>query len=134
MKTVEQQILNSCIHFNGMMNKLCLKFIKYDDVRVKDSKPYKLPCLLNSQMSGGKCDSCEFPTKEQAKKEAEEMEIDSNKVMVALALVKSHYKKTNKPNGILECPECKGELQYSVATINGHTRGNCNGCDTNWIE
>ena len=51
-------------------------------------------------------------------------------VFKALAIVK----KQKAPVGTIECPKCKGELKYSRSSYNGHTHGNCTGCDINWME
>ncbi len=41
----------------------------------------------------------------------------------------------NKPRGIIECPKCKGQLYYTVASINGHVHASCKTekC-LNWME
>jgi hypothetical protein len=33
--------------------------------------------------------------------------------------------KSGQHSGEIECPKCKGQLQYSIARSNGHVHGQC---------
>jgi hypothetical protein len=55
MKTLKERIESQCKHFTGSANKECAVGIKYEDVKEKDSRPYKFPCLKDNDFAGGKC-------------------------------------------------------------------------------
>ena len=133
-RTLEEQISNKCIHFTGLGNSPCDKGVDYDDVKVKDSSPFKVPCLSHEGMHGGKCEHAEFPTKEQVEKRVNEIQDMSNKTIEAYAKVKEHHQKTGEFKGKVECPECPGNLHYTVAKLNGHIWAKCDECDVGWME
>lgn len=134
MKTLTEQIADKCIHFNGMMNSACKKGILYDDVKIKSESPYKIPCMLNTGMSGGTCASCEFPSAEDVAKEVAEIESMGGDSVKAMILVKDHYKKTRQMFGNLVCPACNGNLSYAIVEYNGHARILCKDCKLSVIE
>lgn len=127
MQPQEEQIARKCIHFNGVMEKVCKAGINYADVRV--GKPYQFPCL----QQGGECSIAQFMTPEQIKKELDEIERISTKALVAMIAVKDHYAKTKEQTGKVPC-ECGGQLHYTVAQINGHVWAKCNSCDISFNE
>src|SRR2546423_8128344 len=47
-----------CKHFTGIHNDTCKAGIKYNDVKVQDSRPLKLPCFKDQ----GCTDRCAFAT------------------------------------------------------------------------
>lgn len=128
MKTIEQQMSDKCIHFNGIMNECCKAGIKYSEVRSTD-KPYKFPCLKQ----GGSCASSQFRTPEEVEKRIAEMVDNSIKVLGAYLKVKDHSEKTKQDHGKLPC-ECGGELHYAVAQGNGHIRVKCSRCEIAFME
>lgn len=134
MKSLKEQIENKCIHFTGMINKECKKGVKYEDVKVKTERPFKIPCLLDSDLGTGSCAFCEFPSPEQVKKEVDEIKERGRKMMGAYSAVKGHYEKHKKRKNKMECPDCKGDLHYTVAKINGHIWAKCSGCGLGWME
>lgn len=125
MATLEEQILNKCEHFTGMMQKECKLGIKYEDVRVPDHKPKLIPCFKSGMFAGGKCDKCSFPSPEQAKQQAEEIEKSGQAAIISIVSVKNHIKNTGELNGELKCPACGGQLQYTSVELNGHVRIAC---------
>lgn len=125
--TLEEQISNKCIHFNGVMSKTCNAGIKYDDVWVK-GVPLGLPCLKKA----GSCEKCQFPTEDEVKKRIAELTGVGEKGLIAWALVKDHYKKTKQNPGSVTC-ECGGTLHYAVAH-NGHFRAYCKQCGISLME
>jgi len=134
MGTLYEQIANKCIYFNGLMNKQCEKGILYDSVKEKDVRPVKLPCLLNIKMNGGNCSYVKFPNKSDIKNQVEEIQNQGKKIMTAYSVIKNHYRKTGKIKGKIKCPECKGELHYTIATTNEHIWAKCSKCDIGWME
>lgn len=127
MKTLEEQIACKCIHFNGIMEKVCKAGVNYADVRA--GKPYQFPCLKQ----GGECAKVQFMTPEQVKQELDEIEYISTRVIVAMIAVKEYIKKTNEQAGKVLC-ECGGELHYTVAQVNGHVWAKCSSCDISFNE
>lgn len=127
MKTVQEQIANSCIHFNGIMNAECKAGVKYADVRV--GRPYQFPCLNQ----GGQCDKCKFPTAEEVQAELKEIKDDSLTALVIITEIFKQEKKEKRGCGYIECP-CGGTVSYSIAQINGHIRANCSECGISIME
>lgn len=132
MKTLKEQIKCKCIHFTGMMNKTCKAGMNYQEVADPGSRPIKLPCFKEGEMSGGNCDKSEFLSDEEATKKANEIKSDGAKTMLAMIAVKEHVRSMGTIVGNIKCPSCGGELKYAQAP-NKHTRGNC-ACGINWIE
>jgi hypothetical protein len=63
MKTLTEQIANSCVYFTGIQHKKCDAGIEYpNDCR-------KLPCHKSDCLP---CEKQKFPTEEEVKKEVEE--------------------------------------------------------------
>jgi hypothetical protein len=74
IKTIEEQIKNKCIHFNGIANHKCKTGVVYAKVSDKSGNPFKFPCLENTSFSGGYCDKRESPTKEYVNQQLKEIE------------------------------------------------------------
>lgn len=133
MKALKQQIADKCMYFNGLMNKGCEKGIKYDDVKEPDKKPFKIPCLKNTEMSGGFCDSCDFPSDEIVNEIVMGIMGNGKKSMIGYSSIKKHIDKTGQQAGKIECPSCKGDLHYTKASTNGHIWAKCK-CGLGWME
>ncbi len=126
MKSLEEQISNRCIHFTGIMNQKCLADVNYKDVRIKpDEGMYKFPCVN----TGGFCEKCQFPSKEDVEKKIKEMEETSLRAISAYAKIKSSH----MVNGEVNC-ECGGIIRFSKAPSNGHIQCKCNKCDLSFME
>ena len=134
-KTLEEQISGKCIHFNGLfINKECKKGVKYNAVKVPGVKPVQVPCLRDNTMSGGSCDFVCFPSDEEVKKQVEEIEQMTTRTIGAYAAVKNHFDKTSERQGKIECPECQGDLHFTVAELNNHIWAKCSNCKLSFIE
>lgn len=131
MKTLQEQIANKCKHFNGVMSKTCRCGIAYEEVSDPIARPIKLPCFKDSGMTN--CEKAEFRTLLEVEDEVKEIEGRGNKAILAIVAVKKHIAETKKLSGTIICPSCKGELRYSSALSNGHTRGGCK-CGISWME
>lgn len=46
-------------------------------------------------------------------------------VLEAIAKIKETEGKKRGVKGSINCPKCNGELQYSIAKLNGHIWGKC---------
>lgn len=129
MKTLKEQIENKCIHFNGVMEKVCKAGITYADVRVEGDGLYKFPCLKQ----GGECSCAKFRTPEEVEVYVKLIEEEGVKVMVAMATIKDHVAKSKEQTGEVPC-ECGGQLHYTVTSINGHVWAKCNSCGISFNE
>lgn len=124
MKTVKDQIQNTCIHFTGISNTVCRAGVKYADAMV--GKPIKLPCLNQ----GGECTKSQFPTDEEARKQAEATDIDVAKALYAYAQIKKHTEEAKEKSGKLTC-RCGGELHYQLVGDKNHIWAVCQTCGIN---
>ena len=127
MKSLEDQISNRCIHFNGIMNKCCKVGINYDDVKV--DKPFKFPCLKQ----GGECSHSQFPSPEQVQERIKEISELGERASIAYAAIKAYYNRHKQQHGKIQC-DCGGELSYTVAKDNGHIWAKCSKCDISFAE
>lgn len=90
MKTLHEQIANKCIHFNGILNKICKAGINYDNVKI--DRPFKFPCLKQ----GGECSYAKFLTEEEVNTKVAEIEDKGIKAMIAVETIIDHYSKTKE--------------------------------------
>ena len=120
---MHDQIADRCIHFNGVMERVCKAGVSYADVRV--GKPYQFPCLKQA----GFCMQCKFPTAEEVAKELAEINKFGESSLKAFLLVKSHYQKTKQQTGTIKC-ECGGDLKFSVSVQHNHLHvaAKCSSC------
>lgn len=126
MATLQEQIANKCIHFNGVMNKCCEVGIKYIDVML--SKPYRFPCLNR----GGECPKRQFLTEKGVIEKLKEIGDIGSDLLIAYVKVKQHVEETKQRSGKIPC-ECGGELCYASAA-NNHLRVKCTKCTISFME
>lgn len=139
MKTLAEQIANTCTHFNGMSNKTCKVGVVYDSVADESKKGFaRFPCWKEGESVP--CEKRRFLTPIEV--EAEVAEHDRHWEQLKLAMGATHrgakargYGKGCGGRGAVECPCCGGTLSYSVAGYNGHLHGHCStkGC-ASWME
>jgi len=134
-----QNMLDRCVHFNGLMNDTCDKDIAYDSVRLEaDGKVY-FPCLRGS--ADTKCEHCRYPTEEEVDQMEAESEAAFAGTLSAAVVAKADaeargLKKGHGGTGQVKCPACDaGQINYSVAYVNGHMWACCttDGC-VMWME
>ena len=98
MQTLEEQIADWCVHFNGIQNTACKIGIPYKSVR---REPGKLPCIK----SDGCCDACPsatFLTGEEVVAQVEKI----NKEVAAFLTTMAENKV---------CPHCQYcHLKYTI--------------------
>lgn len=138
-----QREMNTCQHFNGILNDVCRAGVRYWDL-VPDGLgcALKLPCLMADQRpDAAACDKRHLPTREEAEREVEASERACRDVMVAMDAAHNHAHaaglgEANGGNGKLPCPVCKvGEIHYSVASYNGHMHARCSTPEcVKWME
>lgn len=129
MKTIQEQIQNKCKHFTGVMSKLCNAGVDYDEVRDVYARPYKFPCFAEGNLSGGACAYRCFPTADEAKMQADEIEERGKYTMAAFAEIH----KSKLSSGVIACPKCSGEMKFSRASSNGHVRAGCS-CGLSFMQ
>lgn len=134
-----ERIMDRCKHFTGVQHDVCGVGVTYTAVRAKTGGG--LPCFRNFEMTGGECPRVEYPTREEAEKEAAEEEAVFARHMQAhrAAHDDAKAKRFGKGQGgadSVECPVCKtGRIYYRVAGYNGHMHARCetDGCVA-WME
>ena len=62
--------MSKCKHFTGIQHDKCAVDVVYKDVRDSSKSPYEFPCLG----ADVECLNREYPTREEAEKEVDEME------------------------------------------------------------
>lgn len=135
MKSIEEQINDKCIYFDGAQNEYCKMLVKLNDVRDKSVRPYKLPCVRNYSFGGlNNCDKRKWPDEKHVKESVEEINEICQKNLVAFAKVKIHIKNSGQDIGSIKCPSCGGVLRYNVSTFNRHIWAKCFGCDISFNE
>ena len=141
MKSLKEQKLNKCRHFNGTMNKTCEAGVSYDAViRPNPSGQGKLlPCFKDSGNGEG-CDKCQFKTEAEVDAEVEAARQSFVNAMLARKAIVDHLggpwkKGMGGARGAIECPVCHGTLLYSRAGYNGHIHAQCEtpNC-VSWME
>lgn len=130
MKSLHDQIAESCTHFNGMQNDKCKAGVEYDTVKDVSRVGFgRWPCWRE-----GECLPCEkrhFPTPDEVEAEIAEIEASSQRSLTAMRAAHEDatakgFKRGNGGVGKIACPVCKtGDLHYSVAGYNGHMHGRC---------
>jgi hypothetical protein len=136
----------SCIHFNGALNELCKRGVRYEQFRPG------LPCIqfIHKSARGGtylkageaptetkpfpgaqpkeRCPFYAEPTTEQVQADREELDASLAKTVAGIK-VASAWRVKPKPaqdrREVVECPVCKGRLHLSQSAYNGHVHGKC---------
>lgn len=119
----------TCKHFTGYQNGKCMAGIEYRALVGGDDFGWaaRLPCVTNSPLNkpgGPPCEKFEEPTAEElaADKAATRKRMDG--FVEALRRIKAANKGRGEA-GVVTCPECKGQLHFSIAKLNGHIWGKC---------
>jgi hypothetical protein len=129
MKTLKEQIICQCVHFTGIMDKVCRAGINYDTF--PQPRIDTIPCLNGGS---GECEKQEFLTEEQADQKVNEILNDGNVAIKLLIAAKEHYNKTGLAAGEFNCPGCGEKAQYVRAQFNGHFSVSCKKCGQNLRE
>ena len=66
-------------------------------------------------LSGGTCESCVFPSKEEAERTADEIEKRESAVIIAYTEIKKKHSEDGKSTGEINCPSCNGIIKYRVS-------------------
>lgn len=138
MKTLEQQIADECVHFNGLSERKCRAGVPYESVMIPGQGSSGIPCFRR-----GECVPCEhrhFPSEEDVQLQiaAINKRFEDTQLAIAEAMADATSRGLRKGNGgqgIVLCPICGGQLRYSIAGYNGHCHGKCltDGC-VGWMQ
>ncbi len=115
-----------CKHFNGIIHDRCKAGIKYVPGHIDQ-------CIGRGVDETAPCAKLEYLTPDEvAQKEAESTAMMEKFYTAREAIVKVTRGKAC--SGIIKCPNCGGELSFSVAR-NGHIHAQCHGsCGVAWME
>jgi len=134
-KTIKEKFKSQCKHFTGVASTVCAKGVRYEDVSDKTTRPYKFPCLASDSIFfGGSCSDLEYPTEQEADKEATELAKATVFALKASVVAKEHYQKTKLKAATVACPICGGDMPYVRSDYNGHFAGSCQNCGLNFRE
>lgn len=139
--------LLTCKHFNGvfgagMKPHVCKAGVAYRELVGGDNFGWllALPCLPSKVGEERKrevmpCEKREFPTIEEVEKEQAEFDKYIEMTTTAVAYCLADAKGKWGVSGTIRCPECGGNLLYSISALNGHLHGHCEtpGC-LKWME
>lgn len=137
--------MDTCIHFTGIHQEICKAGVRYRELVGGPDFGWacKIPCTeaFPGETERAKCSLKSTPTREQAEKEVAEGDNRMAKTLNAMKLAHQHAKDHGLGRGHggeseMNCPICKtGELQYAVASVNGHMHARCttSGC-VSWME
>jgi hypothetical protein len=129
-----------CKFFNGLLNESCGAGVVYAQLpgSVDGRLPAPLPCVDTVRADEDVfCDKKQEPTQEDLDAEDRELEALSAKMQKIYAGTASWRKKWKgrSHTEVVECPACGGRLRLSIASINGHVHGRCEGaCGITWHE
>lgn len=138
-RSLDEQIRNKCIHFNGTQNDACEVGMAYSTFRQKDGY-MPIPCLRGGSFKGEtvECPKRQWPTDEEVKAELDEHAAHTKKFMAVLPIIQRLKKDYAGKNwsGVEPCPVCGGKLHLSIAgAYNGHVHGSCETPDClRWME
>lgn len=133
MKTLAEQIAGKCVHFNGLSNDRCKVGIAYEQFRIEGSSMLTTsPCFKGGTLH---CDKQQFPTEDEVLDQIRNHEECWEKIKKARAEIVAVTKGQRGRYGSVECPNCDGMLNFSVAKSNGHIHAKCSGtCGVAWME
>ena len=138
-----KKLTTDCRHFRGIQFSECAAGINMRTlVGGKDlGWAARLPCLPSMDKTEVSCSKFEVMSEEDAKQEIRKEE--ERRLTLGKAHKAAHEDAKAKGLGqghggvgMILCPACgKGELRYSVASVNGHLWGRCStpGC-AQWME
>lgn len=127
-KTIEQQIADKCVHFNGIGVIACKAGVKYETFgRLKLGV---IPCIKGGTAT---CELCRYPSEEEVKQQIEATVVGTAKALKLLLAAKKFYKETDARSAKFPCPVCNGTAIYSIA-INDHFWIACKTCQISFNE
>lgn len=121
-----------CKYFNGIQNDECMKAINYHKLVGVDKTGWvkKFPCF-KSHKTTIVCNEMTMPTDDEVKRYDEDFISWFEKLSITLETIPDlKAKHPDGGSGQIECPSCKGTLNYSIARANKHIHMKCDtdGC------
>lgn len=133
MKTLREQYLGKCKHFNGLRHNTCNAGVEY-----KTFHGGCCPCLRGGKFRGESIECCkrEWPTEHEATEYEQVVTLIMERAKVCLRAVGEDAERRGLCKGHggvaqIHCPVCKsGVIHYSVSAFNGHRQSACStdGC------
>jgi hypothetical protein len=126
-----------CRFYNGCWNESCGAGVVYAKL-FDGPMPDPSPCL--DTMRGDEdvfCDKKQELTQDELDAEDRKCEAYIEKMETIYAGTASWREKWKGKSHteVVECPACGGRLHLSIASINGHVHGHCEGdCGVDWQE
>lgn len=129
--------LKFCKHYSGCMAEKCHAGVIYDAVTPDPHLPgraLRLPCLreplsksaiaVSEFKRQGKCDRFEVATDQEIEAELTEHLLFMERADKAREAIMFRV-KAGTWSGVTKCPNCRGDLHFSVARCNGHVHARC---------
>ena len=136
-----EEIMRTCVHFNGVQHDTCRAGVNYHELFGVGVGCFAHLCCLSEPVGSVACDKSVYPTRAQAEAEQGKREKRFKQVMQCVVVAKEHAEKEGLREGHggvsqLDCPTgCGGILRYSVASVNGHMYARCSTEDcVSWME
>lgn len=130
-----------CIHYLGISDgkggwrAACEKGIEYKTFDPRSRQPCFLTKAGESKPDALPCQHLRRPTPEEIAEHEEWVEARMTMTGQAMKRCRDHAAGKRGVNGVVECPQCKGKLHYSIAGSNGHLWGNCETADClSWMQ
>lgn len=95
-KPLYLQLMQRCVHFNGLINDSCRAGVVYADLKDEAVRPYGYPCFRDRPCSTV-CDRAQFMTEAEARAEEERSYAELRRYFVAI--------------GDGRCPICDAPMQ-----------------------
>ena len=139
-----KQIQSKCIHFTGIQHETCKAGVNYREIVGGEDLGWAIrtPCFEDNKECVVTCNHREFPTYAEAQAEEDRQEAAMERFWLACNAAHEDaeakgFKRGNGGRSSMPCPiaGCSGQLNYSVASVNGHMHAACtrSGC-VSWME
>jgi len=131
-------IEGKCLHYNGTLkNDACDAGVNYNELKGDATGPllYVLPCFGRAMKCEKPCAKRSLPTLEQVNAWKQYTQQRLACTLEAISKIQEQNKLDKAGFGTITCPSCKGNLQYSISSYNGHVHGQCKteGC-LQWMQ
>lgn len=133
----------NCIHYTGTQHDCCKAGVAYGDLVDRESSGWamRLPCWTSTMAHAAKfekvdCAKYTDPTDAEIAADTAETAVIMARIWLVMPVVSVWRKKALMgKQEVIECPACKGRLNLSQSSYNGHVHGACEteGC-VRWME
>ena len=132
--------IGDCIHYNGAFkNQHCQANVEYEFLTGGRGRGWmvRLPCIETALSDTENVVNC--PNKTPATKTDVEEWLNAGKDSLAkITKIRKLIEELVEPGissqGVVKCPYCKNEVNYTHAGCNGHIHAACSGGCVAWME